>query len=151
MNESGTEDNGAEINGENGDRRQDIDSRTRIVLLEQRYQWITRKLFYAMLWLAFGTLSGFGAGAYLYNQLQSNRVVSIERVCEGRNDDRLKLRQYIIRQSEQTTKSPLYPQLPQSVKTFVEKENGKTIERLPEDFPIEPDCHAYAVHLLDAQ
>jgi len=67
----------------------------RVVAMEKRLHWLSRKLLIGQLWLALAIV-GMGGGFYfLYNQVQDSRVDAADRNCETRNDEHRAIREFV--------------------------------------------------------
>lgn len=121
MAESPTNHSGSEPPQE---RRVDLDSRKRVVQIEQKVQDIARKMLWSTIWLAFAIVAmGFGF-LYLLDRIQDSRVDSIEQGCIERNETRRNIQEFEISQ------------------------NPKAITTVKTRFPVVANCHDYAEDLV---
>jgi hypothetical protein len=155
-----TETNGETFHGperRHHERRQDFESRKRIVELEARYRWLAKKVLLAVGGLGLGIVLGFAGTAYLYNQIQDSRREQTERSCLQRNDDRRAIKRFVVAQAGLSIPAtPEFNDLPDNVKRWVASlQQDQNLEQLnsalDQEFPIEPDCRAYAKRVIDRE
>lgn len=140
------------------DRRNDLDSRSRVVALEARYRRVARQLTLGFAALTLGVVLALAVvwRVALDNRdqahdlkdvvaaQQANRIDNAQRSCEARNDEHGQLRKIIARgmASAKALKAEGTINAEQLARSL--RESRLALR----SFPIEPDCKAYARRIV---
>lgn len=124
--------------------------RWRLALIVRKYP-VMVGLLLAVAMLTYPVTLLIGAQADLrgaQGDVEESRLDAAAASCESRNGDRRAIISYATEQAQAQYDAPTYDQLPLSVRTYIEAETSKSLDRLKAKLPLVKDCRAYAEDLI---